>query len=381
MQKVKVLHFTTHDEECGIAKYQEQFINAMDHLPGVENTVFEYSPNQTKSMTPDEFTAVLQQFSNQIKDFDILHVQHEFSFYSGRELDAVVSEAKRQNKKVIITVHTTLDAGFPTFDMQDLRHIRTLLSKKRLSRQLREAHVIPLKKVDLVLTHNTVVEKSLIKRGINKKRILKITMPVPVIPFTKTTKHIANNLHKKSGDIIFATVGFLSETKGMKQAVQALSLLPDNYKLAIIGGSHPSGANDAFIKDLKQYIVDHKLSSRVYITGYIKDDLELNAFVRECDICVYPYDKKYYAGVTSAALNNALANFKPAIAYPTESIKEMNEVMEVVLLCDDFDYHDLVKKIINIDLKKQEKMSEKYARTFSYNGEAKKLIQLYTSVI
>jgi glycosyltransferase involved in cell wall biosynthesis len=381
LKKIRVLHYTTHDEECGIGKYQEQFLNAMKSIESVENTVFEYSPNLTKVMSEEEFAPVFKQFSKQMKDYDILHVQHEFSFFSKNELDRIVSEAKRQGKKVMVTVHTSMDAGFPDYKLRHLKSLRELVGTKRLKDHQTRTHIVPIQKADLVMVHNSVIADSLIRRGVNKNKIIKTVMPVPVVSFSPKTNLITKHLDKKPKDVIFCTVGFLSETKGMKTAVRALTLLPKNYKLAIIGGAHPSGANNQFIEELKELIHELRMESRVYITGYVKEDDKLNALVRECDICVYPYDKKYYAGVTSAALNNALANYKPAIAYPTESIKEMNSIMPVVVLCKSFDYEELAKEISNIDIEEQGETSKKYATKFSYNKEAINLVGIYKDLL
>jgi len=90
MSKVRVLHYSTHDEDCGIGKYQEQFIQAMAKVGAkdVYNEFLPYSPNVTKVMTYDEFTPVLQELRSKLEGFDILHIQHELSFYKHDELGA-----------------------------------------------------------------------------------------------------------------------------------------------------------------------------------------------------------------------------------------------------------------------------------------------------
>ncbi len=376
---VKVLHITTHNEECGIAKYQEQFLECLRKIHGTEHAVFEYSPNRTKVMSAAEFDPVLKQFSEQMRDYDILHVQHEFSFYSKDELDKIVNEAKRLGKKVIITVHTSLHAGIPKHGYKKLAkaHVRQFLGSVKLKRYLLNVHVLPMKKADLILVHNSVTEGSLVKYGVPKHIIQRITMPVPTIDFKIKTAEITQKLHKQKGDIVYCTVGFLSENKGMRDAIQALTKLPDNYKLAMIGGAHPSGANDAFCKEMQQLIAELGLEKRAYISGYVKEDDRLNALIRECEICVYPFDKKYYAGVTSASLNNSLANFVPAITFPTKPILEMNQEMSAVITCDDFTYTDLVKEIRAIDLPKQTAIAKKYAEKFAYQKQAQKIAVIY----
>lgn len=382
-ETVRILHLTTHDEECGIAKYQEQYLRGMRDVKDIENVIFEYSPNQTKIMTSEEFAPVLKQFSKQLKAFDILHVQHEFSFYKHDELDKFVSEAAKQGKKIIMTVHTSPDAGLPKLGPGGFgpRSILHGLRAKRLERRFNMTHLRPMRKADLLIVHNGVTLKGLVKRGINRDKIIKITMPIPKVSFDLRTTEISDHLDKKDGDVIYCTVGFLSENKGMKHAVQALAFLPDNYKLAIIGGGHPSGENDKFYDKLCDTIRDLNLKSRAYITGYVKDDERLNALIRECDICVYPYNKEYYNGVTSAALNNSIANYKPAIAYPTDSIIEMNEEQDVVKLCDSFNYYELAREILGVDIKKQQELSKKYAEAFGYGKEAAKFSDIYRQLM
>lgn len=375
--KLKILHVTTHDEECGIAKYQALFLKSMRSSNSVENTIFPYSPNKTKMMTPEQFAPVLSKFTDMMRQHDILHIQHEFSFYSGSELMQIVKETKRLGKKVIVTVHTSLDAGFPNHSLKEIRQLRTFLGKRRLSRLLTNVHIRPMQKADLILVHNQVAQSSLISRGVRGKNIKLIVLPVPVLKFDKSSTLITNKLRQKKTDIIYCTVGFLSANKGITDAVMALKTLPTRYKLAIIGGSHPSGANDEFIKQVKRLIKEQNLADRVLITGYIKDDDQLNALIRECNLCVYPYDKKYYAGVTSAALNNSLANYIPAVAYPVQSIKEINANSQAVLLTKSFDYHDLADMIRHIDLKKQSELAKAYAHTFSYDNQANSLVQIY----
>ncbi len=373
----------THDEECGIAKYQEQYLAGMQGVEDVEHAIFEYSPNKTKLMSEDEFRPVLKHFSGQIKDFNILHIQHEFSFFRNDELDKIVSEALRQRKKVIITVHTSLDAGLkitPSGGFGPRSMLHRLRMKRRRSR-FYKTHVSAMRKADFLLVHNTVTAKSLMEHGIPQDRIVKITMPVPNLSFDLATTEVSEHLDKKDDDIIYCTVGFLSENKGMIDAVKALPFLPEKYKLALIGGAHPTGDNDKFYNELCDTIIDLNVQHRVYITGYVRDDERLNALIRECDICVYPFDKIYYAGVTSASLNNSLANHKPAVAYPTDSIVEMNQTRPAVALCDSFTYYELARQIQSLDLDKQTGISKEYADAYSYDKEAVKFADLYRQLV
>jgi glycosyltransferase involved in cell wall biosynthesis len=353
----------------------------MATLPGIKNTVFPYSPNKTKVMSSQEFAPVLEEFTAQLKKHDLVHIQHEFSFYSKDELEAFVRTAKEQGKPVIITVHTSLHAGIPRLDMRLLvkEGPKRFVGTRRLRDYMVNVHVKPLKMADLILVHNSVTGDSLVHHDVARSRVRKITMPVPELDFSRKSTDVAKHLKPQEGDIIYCTVGFLSENKGMRDAIQALKLLPANYKLAMIGGKHPSGANDAFCNDMADLIKQSGLQDRAYISGYVKDDADLNAMIRECDLCVYPFHIPYYSGVTSASLNNSLANYVPAITYPTEPILEMNAAKPAVVTCKAFDYRELARAIEDLNLKQQATIAQEYAETFAYGNEAKKLVTIYRS--
>ena len=55
---IRVLQFSTHNEDCGIAKYQEQFIAGMEGTEDFHTDFFPYSPNKTKHMTKAELKVV-----------------------------------------------------------------------------------------------------------------------------------------------------------------------------------------------------------------------------------------------------------------------------------------------------------------------------------
>ena len=380
MTKIKVLHYSTHNEDCGIGKYQEQFIDAMSttSTDEVYNEFFGYSPNVTKVMTYDQFTEVLEQLRQKLKKFDILHIQHELSFYKHNELGRIVDVAHEAGKKVIFTVHTAPDAQYksPRRNGYGPHSIMGYVREVKAAKEFTNIHITPIQRADLVLVHNTTTRDSLANHGVNKDKIQKITLPVPNISFDVQSTEIKTALNYQFGDVILGSVGFISSTKGIREAVKALTYLPVNYKLALIGGIHPAGGGEVYLDEVCDLIIKEKLKDRVYITGYVDDDSKLNALIRECDACVYPYDRKYYAYVSSAALNNALANHKPAIAYPTKPFVEMND-MGTIAICKSANYYELARYIIDANYDKLSEASMKYAQIYSYPNEARKLIKIY----
>lgn len=249
------------------------------------------------------------------------------------------------------------------------------------SRRFLNKYVNPLKAADLVLVHNAVTKKDLEKYGLKEHQIRVIQLPVPKFDPQKPSDEIKKALKVEKGDVVFATVGFLSNNKGVSHAVKALNLLPENYKLAIIGGIHPEAFNDSFLDDLSDLISKYQLNGRVYITGYVEDDHHLNALIQECDICVFPYARKYYSYVSSAALNNSLANHKPTIAYPTSSFKELNIENQTIVLTKSFNYYEIARELQGADIKNMAANAKMFAEKHSYDKEAKGLIEIYQSLV
>lgn len=380
MPKVKILHYTTHNEDCGIGKYNEQFIRAMSVTSSdvVENNIFPYSPNKTKLMTYDEFTPVLEELKVQLKSYDALHIQHELSFYKHSELDRIVDAAQTLGKPVIMTVHTAPDAQYkyPKRLGYSPHSFATYIREIRAAKEFTQIHLVPLRKVDLVLVHNTTTKENLIHHGVVAEKIQIITLPVPNVAQSTESNVIRTALNHKPGDIIIGSVGFISHTKGVKAAVKALKYLPDNYKLALVGGVHPSGGGEKYLDEVSDLIIKLDLKDRIFITGYIENDDVLNSFIQECDVCVYPYDNTYYKYVSSAALNNALANGKPAITYPTRPFVEINKDATIAI-CKSANYYELARYIQEADYKELAKRSRAYTDEFSYKNESVKLADIY----
>jgi glycosyltransferase involved in cell wall biosynthesis len=380
---MRILHFTTHNEECGIGKYQEQYLAALSSLDDIYNEIFPYSPNKTKVMSQSQLARVLSELYTAMKSFDALHIQHELSFFKHDELDQAISVAKSLGKKVIVTVHTAPAAQYqrPQRMGISLRSLITYAKAIKFAHMFSGRYINPLKKADLILVHNTATKIDLESHGIKSVNIQMITIPVPTITHDATSTEIKTALDVKPEDIVFASIGFISRMKGIDHAIKALMYLPDNYKLAVIGGIHPSGGQEQLLDELTDLIASKGLLDRVYITGYVDEDIRLNALIRECNVCVYPYDPVYYSYVSSAALNNAFANHIPAVAYPTKSFIEINSYDDTIDITKSANYYELARSLKLIDITKLTTTSMQYAKKHSYSKEAIQLLGIYSQLL
>ena len=380
-QKVKVLHFSTHHENCGIGKYQEMFLAAMKGSKEVENTFFETSPNQLRIMNKIQKEEIHANLREQLRNFDILHIQHEFSFLHSSDFLAISRITKELNKKLIITVHTSPSLAYeePGLSGIGLRSLVRYLKMYRRKMQFTKLFTNAVTLADVVITHNSATVEALVKLGVDRQKITILILPVPNIDHKPKSSIISSKLNRQPHDIIVATTGFLHKFKGIDHAIKALTFLPSNYKLAIIGGMHIDHDPSVY-NDLTDLILKLKLTDRVYITGYVEDDTTLNAMVRDCDICVYPYDRNYYSNISSASLNNGFANHKPVIAYPTDSFIELNKKVNAMVLTGSFAYYELAREIERIDLVAASEKSKQFSIKYSYPVVANELEELYETI-
>lgn len=380
-KKIHVLHYSTHNENCGIGKYQEQFIAGAD--PAVYNEFFPYSPHTTKVMSHEEFSGVLAELKAALEDFDILHIQHEFSFYLHSELQRIIDLAHSLRKKVVITVHTAPSGHYtkPKLGGIGPRSILHYARKMKTYLHLEKVHISAIKKADLLLVHNTSTYNDLVARGIAASKIKKIVLPVPAVQSAEESHEIRQALSAKKGDIILATVGFVSPSKGTEHALKALTLLPENYKLAIVGGVHPNSLDQSYLDKVCDLARKLGVQNRLYITGYVEDDERLNSLVAECAIGVYPYDKKYYAYVTSGALSNSFASHLPIIAYPTDPVIEINKEYPVIAITKSANYYELARTIKAVNLQDYSGRSARYAKEHSYSREAQNIAHIYQDLV
>jgi glycosyltransferase involved in cell wall biosynthesis len=382
-RKIRVLNLTTHNEECGIARYQEQFVAGMKKASDIEHEFFDVSPNVSRFMSKQEYEKVLEKFIPMLERCDVLHIQHELSFYKHRELQSVISAARQRGKRVLVTIHTALDVEYKIAQFHGLskQGIRQFLAEKKAQKKFEYVHLNPLKRADLIIVHNNTTKDSLHAHGFDQARIKVIKMPVPKLSFALKSQELKKALDVRAGDIVFCTVGFITRSKGTEQAVQALVNLPDKYKLAIIGGLHPRGGDTGLLDEIQSFIASNELESRVYITGFIEDDDRLNALIREVDMCVYPYDSQYYSYVSSAALSNALANHKPVVAYPTKTISEINQEEQVVTFCKETNPKGLADTLQAVDIVEGEKRAALYAKKHAYDKESLQFADIYRSLV
>lgn len=377
-----VLHFSSHDEDCGIAKYQGNYLASMTDSAEVANRFFSYSPYQTRDMDRAELGKVLEALTNEAKDFDILHIQHEFGFFRDNQFERLVSAAKDMGMKVVVTYHTSPDLIIIKKPLAGMgpRALLSFLRSYRYNRILSNMHTRPLLSADRILVHNLYTKNSLIDFKIPAEKIELIPHPTYEISKPKKTTFVADSLDKKSGDIILSCVGYIHRFKGVDKSIKALKFLPDNYKLAVLGGVKSDSDDQELYDQISDLIIKLGLKDRVFISGVIPSDDDLNSYIQETDVCLYPYNSSYYKGIGSGSINLAIANDKPIVAYPVSTFIETNKEFGHIAFTDSDSYYELAREIRRLDITAQTKKTVSYRSANAWGVMAKRLVAVYTSL-
>lgn len=384
--KIRVLHLSTYNEECGIGKYQENFLKEMEKYKEVHNEFYRKSLNVIKKMGPDELKQELVFLSSYVQDFDLVHIQHEFGLFSGagQGIHQLIQRVKAKDKPVIITIHTAPALMLSSDELTGYtpRKVAGYIKRRLKNERTKQKRLNPLKGADKIIALNRFTRDQLISVvGVDEKDVL--LRMLPVLPLNKQkNQKIRKIMHASDRDVILCTAGFINENKGVDHAIKCLKLLPENYKLAVLGGINPDSGNPHIYNHITDLVIELGLEDRVHITGYIQDDDQLSEYIRGCDIALYPYNPDYYRMASSDAINKSLMNNIPVIAYPAESFKEINNhTPGAIYLTPSPVYYELVRAINSIDIEAQLARAEQYVTTNSYKSAAEDLVKIYKELL
>lgn len=352
---MKILFFTTHKEPCGIADYAARLAQSLI-AQGHEVTFFE-SPTKLFKLSKPRYWASMKSLRSLADKHDVLHVQHEFSFFKpwqSRYLGKLIGRRSKRSYKAIVTLHTTPKPAKPEVAIPEFwsrfflwLYVKTLRFKGMdlyFSQQLRN-----FTDFDRILVHSKFGRNNLKKFHIlDHRRIKVIPMPIqapegePIE--TKKWQQAVKRLALNEQDKLLLIPGFISRAKGQIDAVKALSMLPINFKLILAGGVHPRANNCADANEIIDEIVQRNLQNRILYTGYLSES-DMKCFAFKSNIVVLPYDVHYLS--SSAVVGEALRYGKPVVATRTRGFLELAEVMSAIKLCDSASYADIARAILD----------------------------------
>ncbi|MBK8515255.1 MAG: glycosyltransferase [Saprospiraceae bacterium] len=180
-------------------------------------------------------------------------------------------------------------------------------------------------------------------------------------------------LSLKNDDILLVIIGQAKKGMALDQVVKAISKLPENVYLALIGKNFES---------LKNLISEQGLSHKIFFPGPVGAN-QVIKFVASADISIISYyalSINYYFSLPNGLFQSIGANL--AVLYPNlPEISKIGNKYEIGLTIDPLDSEDIYKKIMillnNKNLLQQYKDNCKNANiALSWEEEEKVLLKL-----
>jgi glycosyltransferase involved in cell wall biosynthesis len=381
---MKILHYSPHGELCGIGLHHETLVAYLNRVPGLENRFFRLGPASVSKLDKCLKNQAYQELGLALKDYDILHIQHEYSFFGQHDLNIILSLACRNHVKTCITMHLAPSIVYqPTsVRISGWNSGKTFIAHRLRQRQFNHSFIKPVSKADAVIVHNTNALTELTKLGVRPSRINIYPLPVqPVADTPELGSSIRSQLSAEQSDIVMCMIGFITRPKGILDGLRSLQFLPSSYKLAIIGGLHPNDPTGiGYLDEIFEEAHRFGLTSRLYISGFVDSDSDMQAMIAECNLCVMPLDMRYYTAQSSASINIAFAHGIPVVGYPVPSLVELKDMKAPVVLSKVSHPYELAREIMSIDYSKAAKLAEEYAKRYSYQSLSHHIAELYRSL-
>jgi glycosyltransferase involved in cell wall biosynthesis len=382
---IRILHVSTHHESCGIGKYQEAFLKEMENFKDVYNEFYPTSLNKIKILNQTDLEDEMSNLKRYAQSFDIVHIQHEFGLFrsKGEGLSDILDALSE--KPTIITIHTapSLLLVDNKFDGIGPRNILNYSKTWIINWKTRQKKIYPLRRPHKIITLNSYTKKQLVSIAhIPEEAILQRTLPIQTGVFREQSDILRKHIAANKSDTLLCTVGFVHQFKGVDHAVRALALLPKNYKLAVLGGTHPDSGDPRVLDSIKSLVKELGLGKRVFFAGFIKQDKKLFDLIRGSDVALFPYSLEYYRLASSDAINKALMNHVPVVAYPTESFKELHQLSSgAIELSPEASPESLASTIMSLRPKELIRRADAFIEINSLEAAAKDLVSIYKEML
>ena len=312
---MKVAMLTTVGDRCGIAAYTRALIEGLQTLDNIEVEVVPITEGRQPTSHYIEQAEKLNS-----ANVDIIHIQHEHSFWGGimPRCSGYWELRYLLKKPIVLTAHTT-------YSLEQLLRVKTerrplkLIAKKLLIRNqaYREGVDTAPFTTAFTIVHTSAARRELIERGVNSAYVVVVPTGVPEADNSvdggaafRSKYHLLN----KRTVVIF---GYIAPNKGYELAMQALISLPQDVVLVIAGG--PRNADmEPYVASLKSTIATSGLEKRVVITGYLSDEQVADAMAAS-DLVLAPHTQ----ATGSYSITLPLTHGRPILASDMDCFKEI----------------------------------------------------------
>lgn len=405
---MKVIHLSTVGL-CGNATYTFNLVDELNLL-GHTNEVYPIDTALLRTLDKDGVWAYFDQFCRRAREFDIVHIQHEFSFFGGKHGMGFSNEivgrmlAALTGKKVMMSLHASPGVMFKEEYQVFDKPLNAGPARRRFFRRLRfqfkqrvsnqtfktwQDEIAPHFRGDkgrVALVHNQFTRQDMIDAGSSPDYVKVVNIGVETLPpateaHTSKMQAIRNFLDLQPGDKVLGTFGFISPNKGHRTVIDALWRLPGEYKLLMVGGPHPNG-DQTYLNHLLERAYHCEVADRIYITGHY-DYSELKHYSDLMDLVIVPYLPPYPG--SSASTSISMSEGKPILASNIPTFRELKEQMDCLELVAPDAPYEMAYRIRQLfanpeRLRVLGETARTFAATNSWANIARKHVELYEAL-
>ncbi len=311
-------------QHCGIATYTDYLIHGIRaNAPELPITII--AENGAEPIEEKNFKVIpcwnrnedyTRAIIDRAKEFDLVHIQHEYSIYKFDDRLPTVLEALKGKVKVVITIHCVRPAQFSERGDVDERYAA------RIARI-----------ADTVIVHLESQKAILERLGIPTQKIRLIPHGSEITNVNKEVSRQRLGL-PEDGKIIIS-FGFVKPHKCHHIMVEALREIVDNgidAYLFIAGGLAPSaGKKEKEYLDLVKKKIDQlNLNENVIFPNRFFPNEDVPYILRAGDLVLFPYYEEDRSA--SGSFHLSIGAKRPIIASRIPKFEELKNISDELLV-------------------------------------------------
>ena len=366
-------------QQCGIATYTDYVIHGLQKVnPGLGiKVVAEKGASPLKrgrfEVVPcwDRNENYVEPILNNIKDADIVHIQHEYGIYKlDDRLPTLLKRLNAERKRTIITIHCIKPLHFAK------RGVMTMA--ENYAKRIAEL-------ADEVIVHLDSQKAILERIGIPSEKIHIITHGTAISDADQ--KDSRRRLQLPEEGKIITVFGFINPFKGLDVSLEAFDEIREEVEdvyLFIAGGLAPTASEKdrKYVRFLKKTIKKNKLADNVIFSDNFIPNEEIPYVFGASDVVVYPHYHEDRSA--SGSLHLAIGAKKPVIAYRVPKFETVKNISDELLVLPG-DVSGIARTAIRLFTDKEFEQyvlerTEQYRRATSWPVTVRKHLRLYLGV-
>jgi glycosyltransferase involved in cell wall biosynthesis len=370
---------TTVGDRCGIAAYSRALVAAMQEFVEVE-----VEPIQVGKQPIEHY----QQQAERLNRADVVHVQHEHSFWGGilPNQSAFWNLRYLIRKPFVITAHTTYSLAELLKVKQERRPLQRLAKEILLRRRgYRDSvDIAPFATKGECIVHTEGGRAALLSRGASASHVHVVPagVPEPLNGLLSSAETIASFREKfgLGARRIISLFGYIAPNKGYELTLEILPRLPQEAVFVIAGGVRVAH-EESYADSLRARIAERGLTDRVVVTGFLSEE-EVATAMAASEVVVVPHT--FATGSYSVTI--PLSYGKPIVASDLDCFTEIEARVSCLKLFTSGDaarYAEALKGLL-ADPSEQRRLSQgakEYAARHSWREIARRTLDLYRQAI